>query len=53
VRRVFTGHIAGAGSSSGLRIVVGIWDESPFGAFTDVAADGRRRTRLVSYPTTA
>ena len=35
MRLVFTGHIAGAGSGSGLRIVVGAWDESPFGADTD------------------
>ena len=36
MRLAFTGHIAGAGTGSGLRIVVGAWDQSPFGAFTDV-----------------
>lgn len=35
-RWIFKGHIAGLGSTSGLRAVVGIWHESPFGAFADV-----------------
>ncbi|MEV7397234.1 hypothetical protein [Aeromicrobium sp. NPDC092404] len=41
----FTGHIAGLGTSSGVRLVVGVWDESPFGPFADVMvedASGRR-----------
>jgi hypothetical protein len=41
----FSGRIAGFGTASGTRIVVGIWAESPLGAFTDVMledADGRR-----------
>ncbi|MEJ7636205.1 hypothetical protein [Aeromicrobium sp.] len=41
----FTGHIAGLGTDSGVRIVVGAWDESPFGPFADVMierADGHR-----------
>ncbi len=41
----FTGRILGAGSTSGLRLVVGRWDASPWGAFADVmvaTADGRR-----------
>ncbi len=41
----FTGRIAGAGSSSGIRIVVGRWDASPWGPFADVMiedADGHR-----------
>lgn len=41
----FTGRILGAGSSSGLRFVVGDWQHSPLGAFTDVmiaTAQGRR-----------
>ncbi|WP_282070523.1 hypothetical protein [Janibacter hoylei] len=32
----FHGRILGAGSSSGLRLVVGDWWDSPLGAFTDV-----------------
>lgn len=41
----FDGHIAGLGSTSGLRAVIGLWQHSPFGAFTDVMlqqADGKR-----------
>lgn len=32
----FDGRILGAGTSSGLRLVVGDWPRSPLGAFTDV-----------------
>ncbi len=42
---VFDGAIAGLGSMSGVRLVVGMWLRSPFGAFTDVmvqTADGHR-----------
>ncbi len=45
-RHRFRGTIAGLGSSSGLRVVVGWWQESPYGAFADVMlaqADGTRR----------
>lgn len=45
VRR-FRGTIAGLGSTSGVRVVVGRWQESPYGAFADVMlaeADGTRR----------
>ncbi|MFP8882915.1 hypothetical protein [Streptomyces mangrovi] len=41
----FHGWIAGAGTSSGTRIVLGHWPRSPFGPFSDVMverADGRR-----------
>ena len=44
-RLVFTGHIAGFGSRSGARMVVGSWLTSPFGRFADVmveTSDGRR-----------
>lgn len=43
VERRFRGRIMGVGTTSGVRIVVGMWDRSPFGAFTDVfleLADG-------------
>lgn len=36
IRHRFVGEIASAGTTSGHRIVVGDWQESPFGAFTDV-----------------
>lgn len=41
----FTGRIAGLGSTSGVRVVIGRWDESPLGPFADVMlqdGDGRR-----------
>ncbi len=44
-RRRFRGRIAGIGSTSGVRVVVGWWLESPFGAFADAMverADGHR-----------
>lgn len=44
-RDVFGGRIAGAGSTSGVRVVIGHWPQSPFGSFTDAMvadADGCR-----------
>ena len=44
-RLVFGGHIAGLGTTSGVRMVIGMWSESPFGRFADVmveTADGQR-----------
>lgn len=41
----YEGHIAGLGTASGRRVVVGRWLRSPFGRFADVmtqAPDGRR-----------
>src|SRR5699024_6959280 len=41
----FTGRILGVGTTSGVRLVVGVWDTSPLGAFADVMverADGHR-----------
>lgn len=45
MRQRFEGAIAGIGSTSGVRVVVGRWDRSPLGAFADAMvaeADGRR-----------
>jgi hypothetical protein len=53
VRLVFTGHIAGLGSGSGLRIVVGVWDRSPFGAFTDVMLQTVDDERILLAPDAA
>ncbi|MGC4109942.1 MAG: hypothetical protein QM747_05860 [Nocardioides sp.] len=42
----FHGTIAGLGTTSGVRVVVGSWTETPFGAFDDVMlaeSDGTRR----------
>lgn len=44
-RSRFRGHIAGMGSGSGVRLVVGRWTSSPLGSFADVmveTADGHR-----------
>lgn len=53
MRRVFTGHIAGAGSGSGLRMVFGAWDQSPFGAFTDVMLQTADDQRVLLAPSDA
>ncbi len=47
---IFRGHIAGFGTGSGLRAVVGIWAESPFGAFADVMVELRSGHRLLLAP---
>ncbi|WP_104117604.1 hypothetical protein [Arthrobacter sp. B1805] len=45
----FEGHIAGIGTTSGTRLVIGRWDSSPFGAFTDVMVeDGAGRRTLLA-----
>ncbi len=49
-RWIFRGHIAGVGSQSGLRAVVGIWDESPFGAFADAMVELPSGRRLLLAP---
>lgn len=42
---LFRGYIAGLGTEAGIRMVIGSWEQSPFGTFADVmieAADGQR-----------
>lgn len=42
---IFTGRILGVGTTSGVRLVLGVWDTSPLGSFADVMveqADGHR-----------
>lgn len=46
----FAGHIAGIGTSSGTRIVVGMWDESPFGTFADVMVEQPSGHRILLAP---
>lgn len=48
----FRGHIAGVGSSSGVRLVVGHWRESPLGVFTDVMVATRTGERVLLAPST-
>lgn len=50
-RWIFDGHIAGIGTGSGLRAVVGIWDSSPFGPFADVMLQEPSGHRLLLAPT--
>ncbi|SDI14666.1 hypothetical protein SAMN04488693_106158 [Arthrobacter subterraneus] len=47
----FVGHIASLGTTSGVRIVIGMWAESPLGAFTDVMVQSREGTRTLLAPT--
>jgi hypothetical protein len=49
-RARFTGAIAGVGSTSGVRIVVGDWWDSPLGAFTDVMLAEPDGTRVLLAP---
>lgn len=48
----FTGQIAGLGSSSGVRIVVGRWVDSPLGGFADVMVAEPDGTRILLAPRT-
>ena len=50
VRERFTGRIAGIGSESGVRIVVGRWDESPWGGFADVMVEDASGHRVLLAP---
>lgn len=48
-RLVFDGWIAGLGTASGTRIVIGRWRRSPLGSFTDVMIeDGSGHRRLIA-----
>ncbi|MER5631511.1 hypothetical protein [Streptomyces nitrosporeus] len=47
----FEGWIAGLGSSSGTRVVLGHWQHSPFGAFSDVMLERAGGERLLFAPT--
>jgi hypothetical protein len=49
-RSRFEGHIAGVGSESGVRVVVGRWDRSPFGPFADVMVEDRDGHRVLLAP---
>jgi hypothetical protein len=50
-RWVFDGHIAGIGTESGLRVVVGLWQQSPFGAFSDAMVALPSGHRILLAPT--
>ncbi|MGO4190717.1 hypothetical protein AB4Y67_03510 [Arthrobacter sp. YAF17] len=50
-RWVFDGHIAGIGTASGLRAVVGLWQQSPFGPFADAMVELPSGHRILLAPT--
>jgi hypothetical protein len=50
LRLRFDGRIAGMGTSSGTRIVVGHWQRSPFGPFSDVMLERADGERLLLAP---
>jgi hypothetical protein len=50
VRERFTGRIAGVGSTSGTRVVVGRWDDSPWGGFADVMLEDASGHRVLLAP---
>lgn len=46
----FDGHIAGVGTTSGTRLVVGVWDDSPLGSFADVMLERHDGHRILLAP---
>jgi hypothetical protein len=50
-REVFTGWIAGLGTDSGHRVVVGHWPRSPFGVATDAMVEDPTGHRTLYAPT--
>jgi hypothetical protein len=50
-RQRFVGAIAGVGSTSGVRVVVGRWDRSPWGPFADVMVETADGHRVLLAPT--
>jgi len=50
LERRFSGHIAGAGSTSGTRVVLGHWAETPMGPFSDVMVETSAGHRVLLAP---
>jgi len=50
-RHRFRGAIAGVGTTSGVRVVVGRWPESPLGGFADAMVETADRRRVLLAPT--
>lgn len=46
----FTGHIAGLGTASGVRLVLGLWDVTPFGPITDAMVEEPDGSRTLVAP---
>jgi len=49
----FEGRIAGFGTASGTRVVVGMWERSPLGRFADVMVEDAAGHRLLLAPSDA
>ncbi|PPF87281.1 hypothetical protein C5B96_04425, partial [Subtercola sp. Z020] len=49
----FEGRIAGFGTGAGARVVVGMWERSPFGRFADVMVEFGGGHRLLLAPSDA
>ncbi len=47
---VFDGFIAGTGTTSGVRLVLGIWPRSPMGSFVDVMVETAAGHRVLLAP---
>lgn len=50
MRERFSGRIAGVGSASGVRVVVGRWDEGPWGPFADLMVEDAAGHRVLVAP---
>lgn len=50
IRDRFTGRIAGVGSTSGVRVVIGRWDDGPWGSFADLMVEDRSGHRVLVAP---
>ena len=46
----FRGHIAGVGSASGVRVVVGRWHTTPLGSFADAMVETAAGHRVLLAP---
>ena len=49
-RSRFRGHIAGLGSTSGIRVVVGHWPDTPLGPFSDAMVETATGHRVLLAP---
>lgn len=49
-RERFRGHIAGVGSASGVRVVVGRWQDTPLGSFADAMVETAAGHRVLLAP---
>ena len=53
MRERFDGEIFGAGSASGVRVVIGAWASSPFGTFADAMVEDVAGERTLVAPSDA